>query len=156
VGQLWGRGIVVCGGKGAPTSAFWRIQDLAAVGIVAPNDVQKMMLSLATVDAIPLTAETTVLHWLHSLNLSSYVPNFAAAGVATMPQVTQLWEDEIISALHVDVIGHRQRIRRSLEFLRKGQPPAVLVSVWCGGLLNTFFCLFCLLLYFNVAHCTCW
>jgi hypothetical protein len=86
------------------------------------------MLSLATIDAIPLIAETTVLHWLHSLNLSSYVPNFAAAGVATMPQVTQLWEDELISALHIDIIGHRQRIRRSLEFLRKGQPPAVLVS----------------------------
>ena len=60
----------------------------------------------------------TVSSWLSSLHLERYSSSFASSGLfSSMDRVRNVWDDELVSILEVEAMGHRKRMLTSVAGL---------------------------------------
>jgi len=95
-------------------------EDLVAMGI--NNDKIKLKLLRAVEEDLPrfnhVTVPETVEEWLNEIDLSRYLPRFNTNRMGSVSRVLEIWEIELTSILHIEPIGHRKRIMKSIRELR--------------------------------------
>ena len=64
------------------------------------------------------TKLNTICEWLNSLHMGQYTANFKTAGYKDLPQVTCL-KDSDLKEIGVSLIGHRNKIYKSIKSMRK-------------------------------------
>merc|ERR1719317_1909812 len=52
--------------------------------------------------------------WLKKLNLEQYFTNFHANLITDMDRIINIWDEELLSILEIDRVGHRKRILLSV------------------------------------------
>ena len=99
-------------------------EDLIDIGIIDVKDVSVLIDSLKDrsndfnfdSNGIPKTdlLKLNVTDWLKRIKLEQYVDNFRDNLMTEMERIIDIWDEELVSILEIDRVGHRKRILLSV------------------------------------------
>ena len=99
-------------------------EDLLEIGITDPKDISVLLESLrhrqhkfsfrAEGEPMELSQLGSLEDWLASLDLGRYSSNFRDNLLLDLDRIKTIWDDELISIVEIDKIGHRRRILLSV------------------------------------------
>ena len=86
-----------------------------AEGIIKSPQLMHFTLALGSTESgLKNDHNLTLEEWLNSLRLSQYMPTFQDNLYSEMDRIKNIWDDELVSILDIEKIGHRKRILLSL------------------------------------------
>ena len=86
-----------------------------AEGIMESPQLMHFTLALGSTESgLKNDHNLTLKEWLNSLKLAQYLSAFQDNLYSDMDRIKNIWDDELLSILDIDKIGHRKRILLSL------------------------------------------
>lgn len=108
-------------GYDMPTISRMTPEDLTAIGITKPGHRKRLKAEIARLnihDGIPDHKPTSVMEWLHLLNLEQYHATLVNQGYDNVDYVTDItWED--LEEIGIQKLGHQKKIMLAIERLKR-------------------------------------
>ncbi|XP_060083037.1 caskin-2-like [Ylistrum balloti] len=108
-------------GYDMPTISRMTPEDLTAIGITKPGHRKRLKAEIARLnihDGIPDHKPTSVMEWLHLLNLEQYHATLVNQGYDSVDYVTDItWED--LEEIGIQKLGHQKKIMLAIERLKR-------------------------------------